>query len=401
MKRRKKRVKLKRKVWSFLYILVFVVSIIFGSFAFYKKPVPIVDKTDKLKADVEVYPIKEEKLTIVMVGDCLIHPPIYEDAKTGNGYDFKPMLSLIKPIISKYDLAYYNQESILAGTKNFKLSGYPQFNSPQEVGDAFIDAGFNLVSLANNHTMDKYEKGVKSSVEYWRTKDVYWTGQALSEEERTNNIRVEEKNGIKYAFLSYTTVTNGLVPAKGKEYLSNIYSNEKAKKDIDLIKDKVDVILVAMHWGVEYQTSGVSQEQKTIAKYLASLGVDIIIGAHPHVVQPAEYIDDTLVIYSLGNFIASQSNNTGATAAEKATGLMMSATIIKTTNTKTGKSEVKVVDPTASFTYAYKTAAKTNYKIYPYNKLNNNLFSGYKTQYEKLKKRMTSLDSRIKVESLE
>ncbi|MBR4262019.1 MAG: CapA family protein [Bacilli bacterium] len=399
MKRRRK-VKLKRKSWILLYLFVLVFSTIFGFLLFHKKAVPILDKKEELKTDVEIYPIKEEKLSIVMVGDCLIHPPIYEDAYKNGVYDFKPMLSLIKPIVSKYDLAYYNQESILAGNKNFKLSGYPQFNSPQEVGDAFIDAGFNLVSLANNHTLDKYEKGVKSSVEYWKTKNVYWTGQALSEEERTKNIRVEEKNGIKYAFLAYTTQTNGLLPPKGKEYLTNIYSPEKAKKDIDLIKDKVDVILVAMHWGVEYQTSGVAQEQKTIAKYLASLGVDIIIGAHPHVVQPAEYIDDTLVIYSLGNFVASQSNNTGATAAEKATGLMMSANIIKTTDTKTGKSEIKVVDPTASFTYAYKTAAKKNYKIYPYNKLNNNLFPGYKNQYEKLKKRMTSLDSSIKVEDI-
>ena len=399
MKRRKK-VKLKRKAWLFIYIFVLVLGTIIGINLFHNGKSKNTNTKNELKTDVEIYPIKEKKLSIVMVGDCLIHPPIYVDAYKNGKYDFKPMLTYIKPIVSKYDLAYYNQESILAGTKNFKVSGYPQFNSPQEVGDAFLDAGFNLVSLANNHTMDKYEKGVKSSVEYWRTKNVYWTGQALSEDERTKNIRVEEKNGIKYAFLSYTTQTNGLLPPKGKEYLTNIYSDEKAKKDIDLIKDKVDVILVAMHWGVEYQTSGISSEQKTIAKYLSSLGVNVIIGAHPHVVQPAEYVNDTLVIYSLGNFIASQSNNTGATAAEKATGLMMSADIVKTTDSKTGKATIKIENPTATFTYAYKTASKTNYKIIPYNKLNSNLFPNYKTQYEKLKKRMTSLDSKIKVEDI-
>ena len=399
MKRRKK-VKLKRKAWLFIYIFVLVLGTIIGINLFHNGKSKNTNTKNELKTDVEIYPIKEKKLSIVMVGDCLIHPPIYVDAYKNGKYDFKPMLTYIKPIVSKYDLAYYNQESILAGTKNFKVSGYPQFNSPQEVGDAFLDAGFNLVSLANNHTMDKYEKGVKSSVEYWRTKNVYWTGQALSEDERTKNIRVEEKNGIKYAFLSYTTQTNGLLPPKGKEYLTNIYSDEKAKKDIDLIKDKVDVILVAMHWGVEYQTSGISSEQKTIAKYLSSLGVNVIIGAHPHVVQPAEYINDTLVIYSLGNFIASQSNNTGATAAEKATGLMMSADIVKTTDSKTGKATIKIENPTATFTYAYNTASKTNYKIIPYNKLNSNLFPNYKTQYEKLKKRMTSLDSKIKVEDI-
>ena len=208
MKRRRK-VKLKRKSWVFIYIFIFIVSTIIGINIFHKNKVPIINNTTELKSNVEIYPIKEKKISIVMVGDCLIHPPIYVDAYKNGKYDFKPMLTYIKPIISKYDLAYYNQESILAGTKNFKVSGYPQFNSPQEVGDAFLDAGFNLVSLANNHTLDKYEKGVKSSVEYWRSKNVYWTGQALSEDERTKNIKVEEKNGIKYAFLSYTTQTNG------------------------------------------------------------------------------------------------------------------------------------------------------------------------------------------------
>ena len=129
-----------------------------------------------------------------MVGDSLIHQAVYHDVE-GN-YDFKPMLSEIKPIISKFDLAYYNQETILGG-KDIGLSTYPRFNSPYEVGDAFIDAGFNLVSLANNHTLDRGEQALNNSCNYWKSKNVVTAGSYCSEEDR-NEVKIYEKNGIKY-----------------------------------------------------------------------------------------------------------------------------------------------------------------------------------------------------------
>ena len=124
---------------------------------------------------------------MIMVGDSLIHNSLYYDAKQKDGsYDFKPMLELTKPITSKYDLAYYNQETVLGGTE-LGLSSYPCFNSPQEVGDAFIDSGFNLVSLATNHTMDRGEAAVLSSLEYWNSKEnVVTAGSYRSFEERDN-----------------------------------------------------------------------------------------------------------------------------------------------------------------------------------------------------------------------
>ena len=134
------------------------------------------------------------------------------------------------------------------------FSNYPRFNSPYEVGDAFIDAGFNMVSLATNHTMDKGEAGVLNSVAYWKKhKDkVVYSGQWSSFEDREEQTsQVYESNGIKYAFLSYTTWTNGLETPRGKEYLNNVYSDELAAADIAKIQDKVDVIIVAMHWGNE------------------------------------------------------------------------------------------------------------------------------------------------------
>ena len=134
-------------------------------------------------------------LSLIMVGDALIHESVYADAKDSNGnYDFKPMLEEIKPIVSEYDLAYYNQETILCG-KEIGLSTYPQFNSPYEVGYAFVDAGFNLVSLANNHTLDRGEKAIINSCNYWKNKRAYVAGSYCSMDER-NYIKVRERNYI-------------------------------------------------------------------------------------------------------------------------------------------------------------------------------------------------------------
>ena len=303
------------------FVIILFIGVLFGASLgfYYRLTNDNVKKDDakEQKQEEEVVSKKEEMdASLVMVGDALIHSTVYNDAYTGDGYDFKPMLKEIKPLIKNYDLKYYNQETILGGTE-LGLSNYPRFNSPYEVGDAFIDAGFNLVSLATNHTMDKGEQGVINSLNYWNSKDdVYTAGSYLSFEDRDKTV-IKEINGITYSFFSYTTWTNGLETPSGKEYLNNVYSPEKAKEDIDKVRDKVDVVIVAMHWGTEYSTS-VSASQQEIANYLSSLGVDIIIGSHPHVVEPIAFIRKTMVIYSLGNFISDQEG------VERLTGLMAS-----------------------------------------------------------------------------
>ena len=330
--------------------------------------------------------------SLVMVGDALIHSAVYEDAYTGDGYDFKPMLKEIKPLIKDYDLKYYNQETILGGTE-LGLSNYPRFNSPYEVGDAFIDAGFNLVSLATNHTMDKGEQGVINSLNYWNSKDdVYTAGSYLSFEDRDKPV-IKEINGITYSFFSYTTWTNGLETPSGKEYLNNVYSPEKVKEDIDKVRDKVDVVIVAMHWGTEYSTS-VSASQQEIANYLSSLGVDIIIGSHPHVVEPIAFIGKTMVIYSLGNFISDQEG------VERLTGLMASIDIHK--SVENGVSTIELRNPKAELLYTHSTyGKKRNFVVYPYTSLNDELLPGYRNYYETYKNIVLSLDSNIEMPSLE
>lgn len=369
----KKRVKVKKKLRVFIILALIVILGVFAldyfdvSSYFHKKKM-------SNKKQVEVIVPREYKASVFMVGDALIHSSVYMDARVNGGYDFKPQIEKIKPIASKYDLVYYNQETVLGGTE-LGLSNYPMFNSPYEVGDAFIDAGFNLVSLATNHTMDKGERGVTNSVNYWnKHKDkVVTSGQWLSNEEREKSIStIYEKNGIKYAFISYTIWTNGLETPRGKEYLNNVYSEEKAKADIAKVKDKADIIIVAMHWGTEYSL-GVDWQQTKIANFLASQGVGLIIGAHPHVVEPVEYINDgkTFVIYSLGNLISDQEGN------ERLTGLMMAVDIKKKVDVD-GTVTVTVENPKAELTYTKSNYSK-NFKVYPYSQLNTSILSNYES----------------------
>ena len=383
MKKRRKKVKLKRSslIFGLLFLILIECLILFIKWNDFK---------EKPKNNVPKVNIKEEEKTpkeyeakMIMVGDALIHSGVYMDAEKSDGtYDFKPMLQYIKPIVSKYDLKYYNQETILGG-KELGYSSYPQFNSPNEVGDAFLDAGFNLVSLATNHTMDKGEAGVLNSVNYWKSKkNVVYSGQWSSWDGR-NEVHVYKVNGISYAFFSYTTWTNGLETPSGKEYLNNVYSDEKAANDIAKVRDLVDVVIVAMHWGTEYSL-GVSSSQEYIANYLSSLGVDLIIGSHPHVVEPIEYINNgrTFVIYSLGNFISAQ------VGMDRLTGLMMEVTIKKTVNVDDTVT-ISIESPKAELTYTH-TDNYTKFRVYPYSKLDNTLLPNYMSYYEHYKEVVSS-----------
>lgn len=379
------RTKRKLKKWVKVLLILILLSL-FGLILLSLKPSGKKENTKKSSTTSKTTEKKpSNELSMVLVGDCLIHRYVYTDASNNDGtYSFSKMFTEVSDLIKDHDLAYYNQESNIGG-KSLGLSAYPRFNSPEEIGDDMLNLGFNLISLANNHTMDKGEKGVINSVNYWKTKQgVYYTGEALSWEDRESNIKVLEKNGIKYAFFSYTTVTNGLLPPTGKEYLTNIYSKEKAQNDINKVKDKADFIIVAMHWGEEYTTNP-SANQKQVASDLSKMGVNLIIGNHAHSLQPVEMINDTLVFYALGNFIAAQDT------VDKQTGAIVSLNVKKDDNGKITFNNVK-----ADLIYTYFKNA-TNFKVYPYTKLNNSLLNGYEKYYDKYKAVLTRYSNVVEV----
>ncbi len=311
---------------------------------------------------------KTYKTSLVAVGDNLIHHSIYKSGENNGGYDFKPIYDKMKPYIKKHDLAFVNQETILGGTE-IGLSTYPRFNSPYEIGDALVDAGFNLISLANNHTLDRGEQAINNSLAYWQKQPVVYSGSELSD---CSNIKVFTKNNIKFAFVAYTYGTNGIPIPENKDYLVNLFTYEKAKRDIEKVRNNVDVIIVSMHWGDEYYETP-SDEQLEQANYLAELGVDIILGHHPHVIQPIDIIENnghkTFVAYSLGNFLSDQ------LGIDRLIGMAFSLDIVKTVENE--HASISLQNPRAKLFYTYKNQDNKFKNIF-FNELNNDILNNYK-----------------------
>lgn len=249
-----------------------------------------------------------ETITLGAIGDILIHDWVYQDAKTQSGYDFTPMFQHISSILQKPDILLANQETILGG-EEIGISSYPLFNSPQEVGDALVQAGVDIVSTANNHSLDKGEKGLIASINYMDKIVLPHVGTYRSREEQQKLV-ILNKNGVKVAYLSYTYGTNGIPVPRGKDYLVNLIDKEKMKEEIHRAKKEADVVVMSLHWGNEYQRFPTA-EQKELGHYLINEGIDILFGHHPHVLQPMEQLKaadgrDCLIVYSLGNFLSGQ-----------------------------------------------------------------------------------------------
>jgi len=388
--------KVKKKV-RIIFILVFILIAItaFGYFKYNN-----LSNTDKDKHK-EIEPVEEKiktyNLSLAATGDALLHMAVIRDGKQNDGtYDFSHQLAFIKEKLEDYDLAYYNQETPFGGDDK-GYSGYPRFNSPSAYGDDMIDAGFNMVSLATNHTLDKGESGILNFYNYWKNKkDIMSHGISDSEENRNQYI-IHEKNNITYSMLSYTTSTNGLPIPNGKNYLVNVYNKEQVKKDIEYLRDKVDVLIVAMHWGIEY-THTPTAEEKEIAEYLASLDVDIILGAHPHCIQPIDIIDDTIVYYSLGNFISNQGDIVNKYGMKVIIGMLGTLNITKTV--EKGNSEITIDNVGADLLYTYDKNNK-NYQVIPFSMMKDNTYlSNYEKVYEEFKGIATKLNDTVLIEPL-
>ena len=300
----------------------------------------------------------KQTITIGAIGDILIHTRVYEDARTGDSYDFKRMLAPVKKMLEEPDFTIANQES-LAGGSQLGLSGYPAFNSPYEITDALQDAGIDLVTLANNHSLDKGEKGIQSSLAYYDKIGMPYVGMHKDESDASTE-RILSIQGIKVGFLSYTYGTNGIQVPDGKDYLVNYLEDKKIISDLKSMRDKADIILVNAHWGNEYERNP-SEEQKRLAKLMAENGADVIIGHHPHVLQPIEWLKhnngETLVVYSLGNFLSGQVRD------YKDIGGMVTVEIEKTWNEEGSKTSV--LNPSFSPTYMV-SSNEENYQVRPF-----------------------------------
>ena len=272
-------------------------------------PVDITEEPNETVAPLEPEPVNPPSVQIVMVGDMLMHGRVMESGLMEDGtYNFDHLFVNVKDSIENADLALVNQETILGGTE-LGLSGYPAFNSPYELGDSLVNAGFDVILHATNHTLDKGKKGVLNCMNFWDTNypEIAYLGINKSQEEQNNNIYIYEQDGIEIAILNYTYGTNGIPTPDDMPFIVNYLDEEKIINDLTYAEENADFTVVCPHWGTEYVLTA-TDSQKKWAKIFMENGADLIIGTHPHVIEPVEMLTDEngnemLVYYSIGNFV--------------------------------------------------------------------------------------------------
>lgn len=281
---------------------------------------------------------------IISLGNLIIHQSQIDGAKQENSYDFSPSFQYIKKMILDSDISMGILEGALAGCEP---SGYPFFNSPDEVVDALKDTGIDIINYANNHIYDYEDVGLKRTIDVTKEKGLDVLGVKSTEEEK--NYLVKEVNGIKIGFLAYVfetsminghkTINSNILSTYSENLINTFNYNDlesfykKIENEISAMKSEgVEFIITSMHWGEEYNTY-IEASQNEIAKRLNKLGVDIILGGHPHVIQPYEIMRNesghsTFVIYSQGNSLSNQSEQEIG-VAESEDGIMIKFTLEK------------------------------------------------------------------------
>ena len=280
-------------------------------------------------SNVATPPIEEKPVfvTIRAVGDNLMHSPIFNSCKTEDGYNFDGLYTHITPYIEEADVAAINQETIFVDAAQ-AFSGYPSFGTPAQVGDSIAKAGFNLVTHATNHTYDRGYNAVVHTMDFWDGYDEITVLGINKTEQEQQEITLWEKDGLKIAMLNFTYGLNGYVLPSDKQYLVNLL--DRGELNASLLRkaeESADITVVFVHFGTEY-THTPTEEQKRDVEFLCQNGADVIIGGHPHVIQPvAEHTSENgnkaVVFYSLGNFVSNQSGE------DKILGGMASVTITK------------------------------------------------------------------------
>ena len=298
------------------------------------------------------------RLTLLFAGDIMGHDAQIESAfdSVANSYYYDGVFHHVKPIIEKADIAIANLEVTLAGPP---YKGYPQFSSPDELALASKNAGFDVLLTANNHCLDRGKKGLERTLDVLDTLGIAFTGTFRNATERQDKYPLFlEKNGMRLAILNYTYGTNGLQVQQPN--VVNYIDTETIKKDLSSARvGGADYTIVTIHWGTEYQLEA-STGQKNIAKMIFENGGDLIIGSHPHVVQPAEVIypeggdssDYRIVVYSLGNYVSNQR------ARYKDGGIMFQVTLEKS-------DKVRMVDHNYMASWVRRSTSPMKFEILP------------------------------------
>ncbi|WDV46765.1 CapA family protein [Clostridiaceae bacterium M8S5] len=313
-----------------------------------------------------------KEATILAAGDIMFHTTQLKagyDAKTKT-YNFDHFFKSITPYVKEADLAICNLETVTAGSK-YRYIGYPTFNTPDQAIGSIKKAGFDILTTANNHCLDKKKYGLDRTIDVINKYNLKSTGTYKDEK---HPLLIQEVKGIKMAIMSYTYGCNGLGKTMNPVELAkmvNIIDEQKIKSEIKKAEEAgVDLIIMCMHWGNEYNREP-SKEQKELAGKMIEWGVDVILGSHPHVVQGSEIVkhngEDKFIVYSMGNLISNQRRETMNGIMNKEyteDGLMVKLNVQK--DEKTNKTIIKKVEYIPTWVNRYKdNTGKLNYDVIP------------------------------------
>ena len=343
------------------------------------------ETTETTETTTEALPEPVE-VDILMIGDMLLHWSVQKSRVMDDGsYNYDHFFQDILEDVAEADLAVVNQEVIIGG-KEIGMQNYPTFNCVEEVSDAIVKAGFDVTLHATNHTWDQGEKGVRNCIAIWKERHPEEIVLGIHDsEEEADTLTIWEKDGFKIALLNYTYSLNGFRMPQGKEYLVDLLEKERVISDIRRGKALADCVVVFPHWGTEYRFEP-DDYQKEWAQLFADEGVTLVLGAHPHVIEPIEWVegkdgDKTLVYYSVGNYISAQDK------AYSMLGAMAKVTLVKEGN---GEVWVKEYSAEPLVTQrAYGVGAWTTYKLENY------------TEELAKKNHINKLDSRFSIAYLE
>ncbi|MFC5699970.1 CapA family protein [Cohnella faecalis] len=332
---------------------------------------PTASSSDDSKPE-DVRPPEINTATLLAVGDVMVHSPqlpAYYDAKS-NTYDMSPWFERVAPIFMQADWVIANLETPLAGA-DLKYTGFPRFNAPAELADALKGAGVQLVSTANNHSMDRGFTGIVRTLRNVRQAGLVPFGTSSSPED-AERLVIEERNGIKLGLLACTYGTNGIPVPEDKKYAVDLIDLPAIREHIHRLREAgADAVSVSLHFGTEYQRMP-NEQQIAIAHDVVAAGADVVLGSHPHVVQPYDIIEVSaadsadgephrgVVIYSLGNFISNQSEEW------QDVGLIFGIKLTKTTDANgESRTEWDAISLTPTKVHMQRVNKKKYYTILP------------------------------------
>jgi len=315
-------------------------------------------EVEELSDDATKYKTPVRKtVTLVATGDILMHNTQIASGQQSDGsFQFDSFFAPVRSLIEYGDYASTNFEAALAGGDS-GYTGYPKFNSPDEMATTLKEAGYDLVITSNNHILDRGYLGAIRTMSVLRNAGLDIVGTYQSQEEK-DSFLIKDLEGIQVGYLAYSYGTNGIPVPEEHPYFFGFLNKDTILKEVNQLRSKVDVLVLVLHWGVEYSLQP-TEEQQELARIFLEAGVDVILGSHPHVIQPMEIMkinnQDKFVIYSMGNFIGDQRG------VERNSGVILNISFQK--DVTFGQTVLKNVSYTPTYSHSYLDKGRQRFRV--------------------------------------